>query len=70
MGSARARAAHEPGRPDDCRSSARGAELGPARSLAGEAFGRHVAFVGRACITFGGYRADLGLACGTRRSCG
>lgn len=70
MGSARARAADKPGRSDDCRSSARGAELGPARSLAGEAFGSHFAFVGRAGIAFGCSRADLGLASGTRRSHG
>jgi hypothetical protein len=70
VGSARARAADKPGRRDDCRSSARRAELGPARSLAGEAFGSHFAFVGRARIAFGCSRSDLGLACCTRPSCG
>jgi hypothetical protein len=65
MGSARRRAADQPGRPDDCRSAAGWAKLGPASSFAGEAVGGLVALVGWARIAIGRSRADLGLALGS-----
>src|SRR3981081_3602946 len=39
-----------PGPPDVWLPPPRRAKLGPARSLAGETFGSHFAFVGRACL--------------------
>jgi hypothetical protein len=67
VGSARRRAS---GRPDDCRAAAGRAELGPARSLAGEDFGGLVAVVGWVRIAIGCSRADLGLARGGCPSAG
>lgn len=70
MGSASLSPADKPRRPNDCRSTAGRAKLGPGRSFASEALGSHFAFVGWARIAFGCSRADLGLACGTRPSRG
>jgi hypothetical protein len=69
VGSAGCGAAGEPGRPDDCRPAVR-AQLGPTRSLPGEAFGGLFSVVGRARVAVGRSRAYLGLARGSRPSRG
>jgi hypothetical protein len=68
VGSARLSETDESGRPHDSGSATGRPQLGPAGCLAGEALGRYFAFVGYARIAFGSSRADMGLACGTRRA--